>query len=160
LVQGIIDGRRKCGSSVGGVLSPAIEKQGQRIGSSALDLLTGQEVPFARLSRLRRFMGGEVVGDYTISREGISFACRDRFVMAFLPRNVLCSQPRVDCPYLAVVSLKQIISGHEITRFGTMEIEDKLKLRPQSNCFQLSHRSCLTAGNSKKGGATSAVYLI
>jgi molybdenum cofactor guanylyltransferase len=70
-----IDCRRKCGSSVGGILSPAIEKQGQRIGSNALDLLTGQEMPFARLSRLRRFKGGEVVGDYTINRRGIAFAC-------------------------------------------------------------------------------------
>jgi nucleoside-triphosphatase THEP1 len=73
--RGYIDRRRKCGSSVGGVLSPAIEKQGQRVGSNALDLLTGQEAPFARLSRLRRFKRGEAVGDYTISRRGISFAC-------------------------------------------------------------------------------------
>jgi len=71
-----IDGRRKCGCSVGGVLSPAIEKQGQRVGSNAVDLLTSREVPFARLSRLKRFKGGESVGDYTISRRGISFACR------------------------------------------------------------------------------------
>ena len=70
-----IDQRRKSGSSVGGVLSPAIEKQGQRVGSNALDLLTGQEVPFARLSPYRSFKGGEVVGDYTISRDGILFAC-------------------------------------------------------------------------------------
>jgi molybdopterin-guanine dinucleotide biosynthesis protein A len=67
--------RRESGSSVGGILSPAIEKQGQRVGSNALDLLTGKETAFARLSRLRRFKGGEVVGDYTISRDGISFAC-------------------------------------------------------------------------------------
>ena len=70
-----IDWWRKCGSSVGGILSPAIEKQGQRVGSNALDLLTGQEVPFARLSPYRSFKGGEVVGDYTISRDGILFAC-------------------------------------------------------------------------------------
>jgi nucleoside-triphosphatase len=68
--------RRKCGSSVGGILSPAIEKQRQRIGFNIIDLLTGKEVPFARLSGLGRFKGGEVVGDYTISRHGISFACR------------------------------------------------------------------------------------
>ena len=67
--------RRKSGSSVGGVLCPAIEEQGRRVGSNALDLLTGREVPFARLSRLRRFKGGEVAGDYTISRSGILFAC-------------------------------------------------------------------------------------
>lgn len=70
-----IDWRRKCGSSVGGILSPAIGKQGQRVGSNAIDLLTGQEIPFARLSRYRPFEGGEKVGDYTISREGILFAC-------------------------------------------------------------------------------------
>jgi molybdopterin-guanine dinucleotide biosynthesis protein A len=71
-----IDRRRRSGSSVGGILSPAIEKQGQRVGSNALDLLTGQEVPFARVSRYRSFQGGEKIGDYTISRKGISFACR------------------------------------------------------------------------------------
>ena len=70
-----INRRRKSGSSVGGILSPAIEKQGQRVGSNALDLLTGQEVPFARLSPYRSFKGGEKIGDYTISRDGILFAC-------------------------------------------------------------------------------------
>jgi molybdopterin-guanine dinucleotide biosynthesis protein A len=69
-----IDRRRQCGSSVGGILSLAIEKQGQRLGSNALDLLTSREVPFARLSRLGRFKGGAVVGHYTISRRGILFA--------------------------------------------------------------------------------------
>ena len=71
-----IDRQRQSGSSVGGILSPAIEKQRQRIGFNVIDLLTDKEVSFARLSRLRRFKGGEVVGDYTISRHGISFACR------------------------------------------------------------------------------------
>jgi nucleoside-triphosphatase len=70
-----IDWWRKSGSSVGGILSPAIEKQGQRVGYNAIDLLTGQETPFARLSRYRYFKGGEMVGDYTISRDGILFAC-------------------------------------------------------------------------------------
>jgi nucleoside-triphosphatase THEP1 len=70
-----IDRRRKSGSTVGGILSPAIEKQGQRIGSNALDLLTGQEIPFARLSHHKHFKEGDKVGDYTISREGILFAC-------------------------------------------------------------------------------------
>jgi len=69
-----IDRRRKSGSIVGGILSPAIEKQGQRVGSNALDLLTGQEVPFARLSHYNSFKEGEKVSDYTISREGILFA--------------------------------------------------------------------------------------
>jgi molybdopterin-guanine dinucleotide biosynthesis protein A len=70
-----VDRRRESGSSVGGILCPAIERQGQRIGSNVVDLLTGQEVPFARLSRRKSFTAGEVVGDYTISRRGISFAC-------------------------------------------------------------------------------------
>jgi molybdopterin-guanine dinucleotide biosynthesis protein A len=70
-----INRRRESGSSVGGILSPAIEKQGQRVGSNALDLLTGKEVPFARLSGHGCFKGGEMVGDYTISRDGIIFAC-------------------------------------------------------------------------------------
>ena len=70
-----INRRRESGSSVGGILSPAIEKQGQRVGSNALDLLTGKEVPFARLSHCRSFKAGEMVGDYTISRDGIIFAC-------------------------------------------------------------------------------------
>jgi len=70
-----INGQRESGSSVGGILSPAIEKQGQRVGSNALDLLTGKEIPFARLSGHGCFKGGEMVGDYTISRDGIIFAC-------------------------------------------------------------------------------------
>jgi molybdopterin-guanine dinucleotide biosynthesis protein A len=61
--------------SIGGILCPAIEKQGQRVGSNAIDLITGQEVPFARLSRYSSFKGGEAVGGYTISRGGIAFAC-------------------------------------------------------------------------------------
>jgi molybdopterin-guanine dinucleotide biosynthesis protein A len=71
-----ISQRRKSGSTVGGILSPAIEKQGQRVGSNALDLLTDEEIPFARLSRYRSLEEGEKVGDYTISRDGILFACR------------------------------------------------------------------------------------
>jgi molybdopterin-guanine dinucleotide biosynthesis protein A len=70
-----IEERRESGSSVGGILCPAVEQQGQRIGSNALDLLTGQEVPFARLSRHGSFKAGEKIGHYTINRDGISFAC-------------------------------------------------------------------------------------
>ena len=69
-----IDEQRKRGATVGGILCQAIEHQGHRVGSNALNLATGQEVPFARLSQRRAFREGEVVGDYTISREGISFA--------------------------------------------------------------------------------------
>lgn len=70
-----IDEQRKRGATVGGILCPAIEHQGQRVGSNALDLLTGQAVPFARLSRHGSFKAGEKIGDYTISKDGISFAC-------------------------------------------------------------------------------------
>jgi molybdopterin-guanine dinucleotide biosynthesis protein A len=69
-----IDSRRESGVRVGGVLCPAIQKQ-RRVGSDALDLLTGEKVPFARLSVPGSFMGGEDVGDFTISGRGISFAC-------------------------------------------------------------------------------------
>ena len=68
--------RRKSGSSIGGILCQAVEEQGQRVGSNALDLVTGWDVPFARLSCHRFFKAGRKIGDYTISRDGISFACR------------------------------------------------------------------------------------
>jgi len=70
-----VDGQRKRGATVGGILCPAIEQKGQRVGSNALDLLTGQEIPFARLSGHRSFKAGQKIGNYTISRDGISFAC-------------------------------------------------------------------------------------
>jgi molybdopterin-guanine dinucleotide biosynthesis protein A len=69
-----INQRRKSGSSIGGILCPAIQRQGQRVGSNALDLLTGEEIPFARLSRYSSPKEGEKVGDYTIGRDGILFA--------------------------------------------------------------------------------------
>jgi hypothetical protein len=67
---------------------------------------------------------------------------------------------RVDAYCPAMVSLKQVISDHKIIRIGAMEIRDELRLESQAVCFQLLHQSCLTAGNSRKGGAISAVYLI
>jgi nucleoside-triphosphatase THEP1 len=70
-----INQRRESGSTAGRILSPAIENQGQRVGSNALDLLTGQEIPFAGLSGYSSFRGGEKVGDYTVSKDGILFAC-------------------------------------------------------------------------------------
>ncbi len=73
--RGYIDWWQKRGSSVGGIVSPATERQGRRTGFNVIDLLTGEEVPFARLSRYRSFKGGEKIGDYTISRHGILFAC-------------------------------------------------------------------------------------
>lgn len=70
-----IDWRRKCSSRVGGILSLPIDQQRQRVGFNVIDLLTGQETPFARLSRHTYSKRGETVGDYTISRDGIVFAC-------------------------------------------------------------------------------------
>lgn len=70
-----VDCRRRRGSSIGGIICPATERQGRRTGFNVIDLLTGEEVPFARLSRYRSFRGGEKIGDYTISRDGIFFAC-------------------------------------------------------------------------------------
>jgi nucleoside-triphosphatase len=63
------------GFSVGGILSPETYQRGRRAGFNAIDLLTGKETPFARLSPHRSFKGGERAGDYTISRDGILFAC-------------------------------------------------------------------------------------
>jgi len=70
-----IDEQRKRGATVGGILCPAIEHQRQRVGSNVLDLLTDQAVPFARLSRHGSFKSGKKIGDYTISKDGILFAC-------------------------------------------------------------------------------------
>lgn len=70
-----IDQQRKSGASVGGILSLAIDQQGRRVGFNVIDLLTGKEVPFARLSHYKSFKGGEKIGDYTLSRRGMSFAC-------------------------------------------------------------------------------------
>ena len=66
---------RRQGLSVGGILCPEIHKHGEHTGFNAIDLLTGEEMPFARLSRDRSFKKGERVGDYTISKRGILFAC-------------------------------------------------------------------------------------
>ncbi|MFQ6121462.1 MAG: nucleoside-triphosphatase [Dehalococcoidales bacterium] len=66
---------RRQGLSIGGVLCPETRKHGEQAGFNAIDLLTGEEIPFARLSRDRFFKEGERVGDYTISRKGILFAC-------------------------------------------------------------------------------------
>jgi len=63
------------GFSVGGIISPVTYKHGRRAGFNAIDLLTDKETPFACLSRHRSCNGGERVGDYIISRDGILFAC-------------------------------------------------------------------------------------
>ncbi len=67
--------QRKSGSTVGGIICPAVYRQGQRVGYNALALLTGQEMPFARLRGHQCFEQGETVGDYIVSREAILFAC-------------------------------------------------------------------------------------
>lgn len=69
-----IDWYRKHSSSVGGILSLETQRQGRRTGFSAIDLLTGEEVPFAWLSRYRSFKARKKVGDYSFSRDGILFA--------------------------------------------------------------------------------------
>lgn len=72
--QGYVERRRNAGASVGGILSAAIDRRGKRVGFNAIDLLTGQEIPFARKRVSGHLQQGEIVGHYTISKEGISFA--------------------------------------------------------------------------------------
>jgi len=67
---------RSYGLSVGGVLSPETREHGKRTGYTALDVLTGEEVPFAQLSGNRPSGEEELVGRYFISRNGIEFARR------------------------------------------------------------------------------------
>jgi len=45
-------------------------------------------------------------------------ACHDRFLKAFLPQNMLWSQSRVDGHCLAMIPLRQVISGREIIQVG------------------------------------------
>ena len=45
-------------------------------------------------------------------------ACHDRFLKAFLPQNMLWSQSRVDGHCLAMIPLRQVISGREIIQMG------------------------------------------
>ena len=64
------------GLSVGGILCPEVREHGERAGYNAVDLGTGEEVPFARCSGVVAWPKGEVIGRYTISRDGILFARR------------------------------------------------------------------------------------
>jgi len=70
-----IDWLRRYSFSVGGILSPETRQHGRRVGFNAIDLLTGEQTSFARLAPHRSFKGAERVGDYSISRHGIAFAC-------------------------------------------------------------------------------------
>jgi len=73
--QQYISQLRSCGLSVGVVLSPETREHGERTGYNVLDVLTGREAPFARRSGDSPSQG-EVVGRYTIRRNGIQFARR------------------------------------------------------------------------------------
>lgn len=70
-----VDWWQKRGSSVGGVLSPATTRQDRRTGFNVIDLLTGEEVAFARLSARGSSRTEEKVGAYIISRQAVLFAC-------------------------------------------------------------------------------------
>ncbi len=63
---------RECGCSVGGILSPEVRLDTRRIGYDVVDLLTCEEMPFARLAG-DGCLDGERVGAYVISWEGIAF---------------------------------------------------------------------------------------
>ncbi|MFH1560210.1 MAG: nucleoside-triphosphatase [Chloroflexota bacterium] len=63
---------RSFGVSVGGVLSPGVHEAGTRIGFDLVDLLTGDEIVFAREKGKAHFEGVPV-GAYTISDEGLAF---------------------------------------------------------------------------------------
>jgi nucleoside-triphosphatase THEP1 len=56
------------GDGCGGVICPGIFWKGKKIGTDALDLMTGKQIPFARLSVSS---GGMAVGRYRIQPEGI-----------------------------------------------------------------------------------------
>lgn len=55
----------------GGVLCMAVREKGQKVGSDALDVMTGKRVPFARTGG-----GGVEVGRYRISQAGIAHGRR------------------------------------------------------------------------------------
>jgi len=74
--QQYISRLRSCGLSVGGVISPEIREHGVRTGYTVLDVLTGEEVPFARKSGDSPSGEEEIAGRYTFSRDGIQFARR------------------------------------------------------------------------------------
>ncbi len=64
---------QRLGWRVGGLLCPEVRQDGQRIGSDAHDLLSGQRAPMARLAGDAPFKG-YVQGKYVISFEGIRFS--------------------------------------------------------------------------------------
>lgn len=71
-----IDWVRGQGISAGGILSPEVCENGERLGFDVTDLTTGKRIPYARLSSNDSFREGERVGPYTIEHDAILFARR------------------------------------------------------------------------------------
>ncbi len=69
-----VDWLRSQRANVGGVISPEVRVDGERIGFDVIDLLTGKRVSFARLSDSEAIEGNVKVGPYTINHDGIRFA--------------------------------------------------------------------------------------
>lgn len=63
---------QRLGRRIGGLLCPEVRRAGQKIGSDARDLLSGQRVPMARLAGYAPFEG-YALGKYVVSFEGICF---------------------------------------------------------------------------------------
>ena len=59
----------------GGVLCPVAYSYGLKTGYNAMDISSGEKVPFARFSHDETF-SGETVGEYKVSFAGISFVER------------------------------------------------------------------------------------
>ncbi len=63
---------QRLGWRIGGLLCPEVRRDGQRIGSDAHNLLSGQRVPMTRLVSYAPFKG-HALGKYIISFEGVCF---------------------------------------------------------------------------------------
>lgn len=63
------------GIVVGGIVSPGIDAEGKRIGYNSIDLLSGQEVPFARLKNLvdKPSPDDILIGRWIIFQQSLSF---------------------------------------------------------------------------------------
>jgi len=72
---GYVDWLRQRNYRVGGTISPEVRQGGQRIGFDIVDLITGEQTTFARLSDGDHPKGIRI-GSYAISEDGISFGLR------------------------------------------------------------------------------------
>ncbi len=72
LCQSYVREWERLGWHVGGLLCPEVVQGGQRIGSNACDLLSGQTVPMTRLINGPP-LEGHTIGKYVISNRGICF---------------------------------------------------------------------------------------